>query len=117
MNILRKLVSGKRNRLKTDSYDLDISYITPRVCGMSFPASGFEKVYRNNINDVRCSCLLYLKVTSYLEETHKDNYLVFNLSCRTYDYTKFNNNVLEYKWEDHHSPELSILFKICEEMY
>lgn len=52
MNYFRKLVSGKRNRLKTHKYDLDITYVTPKVCGMSFPASGFEKVYRNNINDV-----------------------------------------------------------------
>jgi phosphatidylinositol-3,4,5-trisphosphate 3-phosphatase/dual-specificity protein phosphatase PTEN len=52
MNFLRKIVSGKRQRLKTEKFDLDITYVTPRVCGMSFPASGFEKCYRNNINDV-----------------------------------------------------------------
>ena len=39
MNFLRKIVSGKRNRLQTEKYDLDITYVTPRVCGMSFPAS------------------------------------------------------------------------------
>jgi phosphatidylinositol-3,4,5-trisphosphate 3-phosphatase/dual-specificity protein phosphatase PTEN len=54
MNFLRKIVSGKRRRLLTEKYDLDITYVTERVCGMSFPASGFEKVYRNNINDVSC---------------------------------------------------------------
>jgi phosphatidylinositol-3,4,5-trisphosphate 3-phosphatase/dual-specificity protein phosphatase PTEN len=53
MNYLRKLVSGKRNRFKYNKYDLDITYVTRRVCGMSFPAAGFEQVYRNNINDVR----------------------------------------------------------------
>jgi len=53
MNFLRKIVSGKRKRLQTEKYDLDITYVTERVCGMSFPASGFEKCYRNNINDVR----------------------------------------------------------------
>ncbi len=52
MNFLRKIVSGKRKRLMTEKYDLDITYVTDRVCGMSFPASGFEKCYRNNINDV-----------------------------------------------------------------
>lgn len=52
MNFLRKIVSGKRNRLKERNYDLDITYVTKRVAGMSFPASGFEQVYRNNINDV-----------------------------------------------------------------
>ena len=53
MNYLRKLVSGKRNRMKVQKYDLDITYITKRVCGMSFPATGIERVYRNDINDVK----------------------------------------------------------------
>lgn len=52
MNFLRKIVSGKRNRYQSNKYDLDITYVTKRVAGMSFPASGFELVYRNNINDV-----------------------------------------------------------------
>jgi phosphatidylinositol-3,4,5-trisphosphate 3-phosphatase/dual-specificity protein phosphatase PTEN len=52
MNFLRKIVSGKRNRLKEAKFDLDITYITRRVAGMSFPASGLEQCYRNNINDV-----------------------------------------------------------------
>lgn len=34
-------------------HDLDITNVMKRICGMSFPASGFEQVYRNNINDVR----------------------------------------------------------------
>jgi hypothetical protein len=53
MNFFRKIVSGKRNRLKEKNYDLDITYVTKRVAGMSFPASGFEQCYRNNINNVR----------------------------------------------------------------
>jgi hypothetical protein len=63
MNFLRKIVSGKRRRLLTEKYDLDITYVTERVCGMSFPASGFEKVYRNNINDVSfCESELFFLV-------------------------------------------------------
>lgn len=60
MNYLRKLVSGKRNRFKYSKYDLDITYVTRRVCGMSFPASGFEQCYRNNINDVSKEALFTL---------------------------------------------------------
>ena len=59
MNVVRKLVSGKRNRFQATRYDLDITYVTRRVAGMSFPASGFEQIYRNNINDV---CMLDLRV-------------------------------------------------------
>ena len=53
MDWLRKIVSGKRNRFKDDDYNLDITYVTKRVLGMFFPASGVESMYRNNINDVR----------------------------------------------------------------
>jgi phosphatidylinositol-3,4,5-trisphosphate 3-phosphatase/dual-specificity protein phosphatase PTEN len=70
---------------------------------MSFPASGFEQVYRNNINDV----------VSFLEEKHPDAYLIFNLSNRRYDYKKFKGQVIEKQWEDHHSPAINILFEVC----
>ena len=53
MDWLRKIVSGKRKRLRNAKYDLDMTYITNRVIAMSFPASGMETAYRNNINDVR----------------------------------------------------------------
>ena len=53
MSWLKKKVSGKRRRLKTDKYDLDISYITDTVIAMSFPAHEWkEKFYRNNVDDV-----------------------------------------------------------------
>ena len=52
-----------------------------------------------------------------MEERYKDAYLIFNLSCRKYDYRKFKNMVREYQWEDHHSPAMHILFDICQEMY
>ena len=53
MDWLRKIVSGKRNRFNEGGYNLDITYITPRVLAMSFPASGVEQMYRNSISDVR----------------------------------------------------------------
>ena len=66
MNFFRKLVSGKRNRFQYKEYDLDITYVTRRVCGMSFPASGFEQMYRNNINDVRIDSLILLEANLYI---------------------------------------------------
>ena len=52
MNWLRQIVSGKRNRFQEGEYNLDITYITPRILAMSFPAQGFESLYRNNIDNV-----------------------------------------------------------------
>jgi len=39
---------------------------------MAFPASGFEKTYRNSIKDV----------AKYLEQNHGKNYLIINVSSR-----------------------------------
>ena len=52
MDIVRTLVSGEKNRFKDRKYNLDLSYITPRILAMAYPASGFEKLYRNDIETV-----------------------------------------------------------------
>lgn len=39
-------------RFINGQYNLDLTYITNRVIAMSFPASGFESTFRNNIDDV-----------------------------------------------------------------
>jgi len=52
MDWIRKIVSGHRRRFEDEQYNLDITYITKRVLAMSFPASGFEICYRNNISEV-----------------------------------------------------------------
>jgi phosphatidylinositol-3,4,5-trisphosphate 3-phosphatase/dual-specificity protein phosphatase PTEN len=101
MNIIRSFVSGERNRLQNSEYNLDLTYVTPRVIAMSYPASTLkEKVYRNNIDTV----------AEYLQKTHKNKYKVFNLTGRDYDTTPFLNQVHTYQWEDHHSPTLVLLF-------
>lgn len=56
-------------------------------------------------------------MAAYLEEKHKDAYLIFNLSNRKYDYKKFKGMVKEYDWEDHHSPAMNVLFEVCQEMF
>jgi phosphatidylinositol-3,4,5-trisphosphate 3-phosphatase and dual-specificity protein phosphatase PTEN len=92
MDWLRKIVSGKRNRFKDDTYNLDITYVTKRVLGMSFPASGVETMYRNNINDVIYTKYWnrLLQIINFLREKHNRNYLIFNMSGRTYDTSKFD---------------------------
>lgn len=104
MNYFRKLVSGKRNRYQEDEYDLDMTYITPRIIAMSFPASGVEKIYRNPIE----------KVAKFLDDKHGTHYLVFNFSDRTYNYSKFHDRVLSYDWKDHHAPRVVVLFEACK---
>ena len=52
MNYIRTLVSGKKKRFIDRKFNLDLSYITPRIIAMAYPASGLEVVYRNDIESV-----------------------------------------------------------------
>ena len=62
---LRKLVSGNRRRFTDEDYSLDLTYITPgRIMAMSYPASGFESVYRNPI-DKASSPFFSLLITNF----------------------------------------------------
>lgn len=79
MNFFRELVSGQKVRFNNGEYNLDLTYITNRVIAMSFPASGLESTFRNDINDV----------ARFLWEYHGDQYMIFNLSNRKYNYEKF----------------------------
>lgn len=107
MNFIRKFVSGKKNRYNEDGYDLDLTYITPRVIAMSLPGEGVHKVYRNSINSV----------SRFLNYKHRGNFRVFNLSGIKYDYEKFGGCVKEYPWADHYPPPIDLLFKACNDIH
>ena len=107
MNYLRSLISKNKTRFIDRKYNLDLSYITPRIIVMAFPGSGLYGLIRNNIDDV----------SNFIKERHGENYLVINLSGKKYDNSKFNNNVIEHKLVDHHAPSLSSLFEICKEIH
>ena len=105
MNFLKGLISRNKNRLEKDNISLDLSYITHRIIGMSFPSNSLvESMYHNNIDEV----------AYYLNSTYLNNYLVFNLSGIPYDITKFNSNVITYQWCDHEAPPLFQILEVCE---
>lgn len=106
VDFIRKIVSGDKKRYKDRKFDLDLTYITPRVIAMAFPGAGITSIYRNDITDV----------AKFLNERHGRDYLVFNLSGKKYDNTKFNDRVLEFDWIDHQAPQLQLLFYICKIM-
>lgn len=84
MDFIRTKVSGKKNRYIDGKYNLDLTYITPRIIAMAFPGSGIKKLYRNTIDDV----------SEFLKEKHGDHFLILNLSGIEYDGTKFGGNVI-----------------------
>lgn len=103
-NWLRTIVAGAKNRTIEDDYDLDLTYITPRIIAMAYPASGLEKLYRNCIEDV----------SNFLNQKHPGHYYIINVSNRSYDSQPFEGRVQEYEWNDHQAPCLTTLFAICE---
>ncbi|KAL8024971.1 putative pleckstrin domain, PH-like domain superfamily, protein-tyrosine phosphatase [Plasmopara halstedii] len=106
MKALRAAVSGSRVRFMQDGFDLDLTYITPKLIAMGYPASGVEKTYRNDINEV----------ANFLNSRHPYSYRVYNLSERSYDYTKFEGRVNECGFPDHHPPPLQLLLDIINDM-
>ncbi len=83
---IRSVVSGKRQRFVEGNYDLDLTYITDKLIAMGFPAESFEGLYRNHIDEV----------ASFLKQKHGPHFLIFNLSEKRDDYSKFNGQVLTY---------------------
>ncbi|XP_073230712.1 tensin-3-like isoform X7 [Porites lutea] len=101
---MRHRVSRNRVRHVDEHFDLDLTYITDRIIAMSFPASGLETTYRNNLREV----------AKLLQKNHQDKYMVFNLSERRYDISKLNHQVLDFGWPDHLAPPLERLCSIIK---
>ena len=56
-----------------------MTYITPRIIAMAYPAEGFESMFRNKITDV----------AEFFNSKHDKKFLIINCSNRKYDYSYF----------------------------
>ena len=53
MDSIRSIVSQKKKRFTQEGFNLDLTYVCPRIIAMAFPAEGtIEKMYRNPIDKV-----------------------------------------------------------------
>jgi hypothetical protein len=104
---LRSLVSGSRSRTRELGVDLDLTYITPQLIAMSFPALGMEAFYRNRMQDV----------AHFLNTKHTDKYLVFNLSEREYPTSFFAERCMSLGFPDHHSAPVEVAWHLVLSMH
>ncbi|KAL3668422.1 hypothetical protein V7S43_006510 [Phytophthora oleae] len=86
---------------------LNFSYITDNIVAMGFPNMNLgtnRTLLKDNPIDL---------IAMYLNGNHGGHYMIWNLSEETYDYTYFDNQVLEFNFPGHPAPPLGLVFKIC----
>ena len=104
-SFLKSLVSQDKNRFCFDGYDLDLTYITPRIIAMGLPSTSLEALYRNNMTDV----------LNFFNERHHEHYKVYNL-CEEKNYAPdiFYKQGY-YPFKDHEAPPLNLIRPFCED--
>ncbi|XP_052792295.1 phosphatidylinositol 3,4,5-trisphosphate 3-phosphatase TPTE2-like isoform X3 [Mya arenaria] len=104
----RRIISQNKRRYVKDGFDLDLCYITERMIAMSFPSSGVQSMYRNNIREV----------SRFFETKHKGHYKLYNLcSEREYDISFFADSVERVMIDDHNVPTLREMVQFCKSMH
>lgn len=107
------------------SEELGIYYVTDRILGMGFPSENsplsgsklddvlirYEKlnklVNENHIN----------RVSQFFEKYHQDQYMIWNISEKKYDYEKFNNQVIEVNFPGYPAPPLEQMMQLCTSIH
>ncbi|XP_069164321.1 phosphatidylinositol 3,4,5-trisphosphate 3-phosphatase TPTE2 isoform X2 [Procambarus clarkii] len=98
----RQFVSQNKRRYQQNGFDLDLTYVTPRVIAMSFPSTGQMSMYRNDIKEV----------ARFMDSQHPGHYRLYNLcSERHYDVSRFHNRVERFLIDDHNVPPLVDMVK------
>lgn len=107
MNTVRSIVSKKKKRYVSadEGFDLDLSYITPRIIAMGFPSSGVEAAYRNPMPEVQ----------RFFKSRHAGHYKIYNLcSERAYDITGYFDLVERCPFDDHNPCALKLVERFCQ---
>ncbi|KAK9828776.1 hypothetical protein WJX72_002018 [[Myrmecia] bisecta] len=105
--LIRRLVSRNKRRFQQNGFDLDLTYVTPRIIAMGFPAEGREGWYRNPV----------LETKQFLERYHKGSCRVYNLcSERESSAEKLGAEVVRFPMDDHQAPSLQLMLEVCQEI-
>jgi len=104
-SFIRGAVSKKKRRYQKNGFDLDLTYVTPRIIAMGFPSENVEAAFRNPMKEV----------LRFLDSFHKDHYKVYNLcSERSYDPEKFYKRVECFPFDDHNAPPFDMILQFCQ---
>ncbi|KAG0711659.1 Phosphatidylinositol 3,4,5-trisphosphate 3-phosphatase TPTE2 [Chionoecetes opilio] len=99
---VRQFISQNKRRYQQNGFDLDLTYVSPRVIAMSFPSTGRMSMYRNDIKEV----------ARFMDTQHPGHYRLYNLcSERHYDVSLFHGRVERYMIDDHNVPPLVDMLK------
>ncbi len=108
-----KSVMGFFSRMTSDEVSLHnitpeslgLTYVTPRVIMMGYPSE--EESHLGRRIDV---------LARYFNAKYPGRYMVWNLAEKQYDYTAFNDQVLEFSFPGYPAPPLNRMFEIVSSM-
>ena len=100
---LRGLVSQDKNRFCYDGFDLDLTYITPKIIAMGKPSTSIEGIYRNNLDDV----------LQFFNQRHFQHYKVYNLCEEDFYPPNTFFKQASFPFQDHEAPPLNLIHPFC----
>ncbi|KPI85919.1 putative tyrosine phosphatase [Leptomonas seymouri] len=103
MTWIRSRVSQNKVRFREGDFNLDLTYITPQIVAMGYPAHGREYYIRNPIDEVE----------RFFDERHPGHFCIYNLcSERYYDHVhRFHGCFRRFPFDDHNAPSLSLMLR------
>ena len=102
---VKSLVSQDKTRFCYDGFDLDLTYITPRIIAMGYPSTAIEGIYRNNLDDVK----------NFFATRHNEHYKVYNL-CEEKKYKDCFYKEGYFPFKDHEAPPINLIRPFCEDV-
>ncbi|EKE39052.1 hypothetical protein ENUP19_0121G0155 [Entamoeba nuttalli] len=100
--MLRRIVADDKYMITADGKDLDLTYILPNLIAMGIPTTGIFQQWRNSKEEI----------AKYLNNNYFNNYMIWNLTEKSYTSLEFNNRVQHVGFLDHHPPRFNHLLKI-----
>jgi phosphatidylinositol-3,4,5-trisphosphate 3-phosphatase/dual-specificity protein phosphatase PTEN len=108
---LRALVSKKKVRFQQDGFDLDLTYVTPRLIALGAPSEGSESLYRNAMSEVQ----------RFLGTRHAGHFRIYDLRAEkgaAYDPARFGGprHSRAFRFFDHNPAPLETIRAMCDDM-